>query len=84
MIFTVDNGKGKIYFYTKNRQYFIGNIKNGTVENLNKKEMSALGKTIIFVIIIFAGHVLFFMIYFIRKRKKSKNRRKYKKIFILK
>ena len=77
MIFTVDNDEGKIYFYTRNRQYFTGNIKDEIEENDNKKEMSALEKTIISVATIFAGHVVFFMIYFIRKRRKNKNQSKY-------
>ena len=69
--FTIDNEEKKIYFYSKNVEYFSGELKPEINEALTKEINPIVWSAIIVAISVFLN-IASFLIYFLCKRRKEK------------
>ena len=69
--FTIDNEEKKIYFYSKNVEYFSGELKPEINEALTKEINPIVWSAIIVAISVFLN-IVSFLIYFLCKRRKEK------------
>ena len=68
--FTLDNEEEKIYFYSKNVEFFSGEIKSEITESLSKT-LTPLNWSLIIVGISFFLNIASFLVFFYFKRKKE-------------
>ena len=73
--YTIDNEEEKIYFYSKNVEYFSGEIKPVINESLSKA-LNPISWSFIIVGISVFLNIVSFLIYFLCKRKKEKQKYK--------
>ena len=69
--YTIDNEEEKIYFYSKNVEYFSGQLKPEINEALTKEINPIIWSAIIVAISVFLN-IVSFLIYFLCKRRKEK------------
>ena len=68
--FTIDNEERKIYLYTRNAEYFLGEIKT-EFDSTPGSSYSPMTTSIIIVGVAFFLNALSFLVYFLCKRKKQ-------------
>ena len=68
--FTIDNEERKIYLYTRNAEYFLGETKT-KFDSTPGSSISPMTTSFIIVGIAFFLNVLSFLVYFLCKRKKQ-------------